>query len=159
MTEWEPSGRGGCGRGARDVTESARGATTPAGITGGRLVPYETFWESEGIRWVYTGAMSDDDVLRANLVLYDDPRFESIKYQIADFSGVDALAAHAETIRRLSHMDKDQSSRNPNLRVAVIAATPLTRGIASMYRLAAGATPWAIEVFETEEDARDWLAK
>jgi hypothetical protein len=123
-----------------------------------RKVPYETHWEDGGIRWVYTGAMSDDDVLRANLDLYDDARFPTLKFQIADFTGVIALTARAETIRKLSHMDREQSKRNRHIRVALIATTPLARGIASMYVLAAGDTPWSIEVFETEEDARDWLA-
>lgn len=121
-------------------------------------MPYETHWESEGIRWVYSGAMSDDDVLQANLDLYDDSRFTTIRYQIADFTGVIALTASARTIRKLSWMDKEQSARNPGVRVAIIAATPLTLGIASIYRLSAGDTPWAIQVFATEDDARDWLA-
>ena len=121
-------------------------------------MPYETHWEAEGIRWVYTGTMTDDGVLRPNLALYEDPRFPTIRYEIADFREVDEFTASAQTVRRLSRMDKDQSVRNPHVRVAILVGSALTRGIAHMYALAAGDTPWEIKVFATEEEARDWLA-
>lgn len=28
---------------------------------------YETRWEPEGVHWVYTAILTDDDVLRSNL--------------------------------------------------------------------------------------------
>jgi len=121
-------------------------------------MPYETHWEADGVRWVYTGAMSDDDVLRANLDLYGDSRFPSIHYQIADFRGVDAFTATAETVRKLSRMDREQSARNPLMKVAIVASSPLTRGIASLYVLSAGDTPWSIQVFDALDGAREWLA-
>jgi hypothetical protein len=120
-------------------------------------MPYETHWEADGILWVYTGAMSDDDVLRANLDLYDDPRFPSIRYQIADFQLVDAFTATAQTVRKLSRMDREQSARNPLMKVAIVASSPLTRGIASLYVLSAADTPWSIKVFDALDDAREWL--
>jgi len=121
-------------------------------------MPYETHWESDGIRWVYTGTMTDDDVLRSNLELYEDPRFATIRYEIADFRQVDKFPARSETVRRLSSMDREQSVHNPDVRVAILATAPLMRGIAHMYRLSAGDAPWETRVFETEDDARAWLA-
>ena len=121
-------------------------------------MPYETHWESEGIRWVYSGTMTDDDVQASNLELYEDPRFVTIRYEIADFRQVDKFVARSETIRRLSSMDREQSVLNPDVRVAILATGPLMRGIANMYRLSAGDAPWETRVFETEEDARIWLA-
>ena len=120
-------------------------------------MPYETHWEPQGIRWAYTGTMSDDDVLRSNLELYQDPRFGSIRYQIADLTHVDVFAASADTIRKLSHMDRDQAVTNPNVKVAIVASTPITLGMANIYTLAAGEMLWQVRVFETEADARAWL--
>jgi hypothetical protein len=120
-------------------------------------MPYETHWEPEGIRWVYTGAMTDDDVLRSNLELYADPRFESIRYEIADLTGVERFEGSARAIRRLSRMDRDQASRNPNIKVALIADAELFRGIANVYALSSADSPWETRVFNTEEEARAWL--
>jgi hypothetical protein len=121
-------------------------------------MPYEMHWEAEGVRWVYTGTMTDEDVLRSNLEAYEDPRFDSIKYQIADLRAVKEFAASSRTIRELSRMDRDQASRNPHVRVAILAADDFTRGMANMYALSGGGAPWQVEIFETEEDARAWLA-
>jgi hypothetical protein len=32
-------------------------------------MPHETHWEDEGIRWVFSGIVTDDDLLRCNLEL------------------------------------------------------------------------------------------
>ncbi|MBD3348982.1 MAG: hypothetical protein GF400_07280 [Candidatus Eisenbacteria bacterium] len=120
---------------------------------------YETYWEDEGVRWVYEGTMTDDDVLRANLELYDDPRFESLRYEIADFTRVAKFAAGADSIRKLSQLDKKQSARNPDVKVAIVATAPLMRGIARMYALASGDSPWDTRIFETESEAREWLSR
>ena len=119
---------------------------------------YETFWEEKGIRWVFTGILTSEDLLRSNLELYEDERFDTIEYELADFTGIESYAATAETIRRVARMDRDQSVRNPELKVALIATKDVHRGLAQVYALSGGDTPWSIGVFETEEEARVWLA-
>lgn len=121
-------------------------------------MPYETHWENDGVRWVYTGVMSDDDVLRSNQELYEDSRFETIKYEIADLTHIARFAATAETVRKLTHMDAEQSARNANIKVAILATEALVLGIANMYALAATESPWETRVFSSEEEAREWLA-
>ena len=121
-------------------------------------MPYETHWEDEGIRWVFSGIVTDDDLLRCNLELYDDERFESIRYEIADFRAGESFAVTAKTLRRVARMDKDQAVRNPSVKVAVIAAAAVQKGLAQVYALSGGDTLWVTEVFDTEEDARAWLS-
>ncbi len=118
---------------------------------------YETHWEAEGVRWVYAGVMTDDDILRSNLEIYSDPRFESIRYQIADLRGVDRFDGSARAVRRLSRMDRDQATRNPGIRVAILADDALVRGIANVYAMSGAESPWETRVFKSEEEARRWL--
>ena len=120
---------------------------------------YETHWEPEGIRWVYSGVMTDDDILRSNLELYDDPRFDTLKYQIADLRRVESFEGSARAVRRLSRMDRDQASRNPNVKVAILAGEALVRGIANVYAMSGVDAPWETRIFESEDDAREWLAR
>jgi len=121
-------------------------------------MPYETHWEDEGIRWVFKGIVTDDDLLRCNLELYDDARFESIRYEIADFRAGESFTVTAKTLRRVARMDRDQAVRNPNVKVAVIATAAVQKGLARMYALSGGDTLWVTEVFDTEEDARAWVS-
>ena len=122
-------------------------------------MPYETHWENEGIRRVFSGIVTDGDLLRCNLELYDDARFESIRYEIADFRAGESFTVTAKTLRRVARMDGDQAVRNPSVKVAVIATAAVQKGLAQVYALSGGDTPWVTEVFDSEEDARAWLAR
>jgi hypothetical protein len=121
---------------------------------------YETFWEPQGIRWVFSGTVTDEDLIRSNEELYEDPRFPEIRYEIADFRSVEGILENAssETVRRVARMDMAQSSRNPDLKVAILATTLLIKGFARMYALFGDESRWEIRIFETEEDARRWFA-
>jgi len=121
-------------------------------------MPYETHWEDEGIHWVFSGIVTDDDLLRCNLELYDDARFESIRYEIADFRAGESFTITAKTLRRVARMDRDQAVCNPSVKVAVIATAAVQKGFAQVYALSGGDTSWVTEVFDSEEDARAWLA-
>ena len=91
-------------------------------------MPYVTHWEDEGVRWVFSGFVTDDDLLRCNLEAYGDPRFESLRYEIADFRAVEDFSAGPETVKRVARMDRDQSVRNPRVKVAILATAAVIKG-------------------------------
>jgi len=120
-------------------------------------MPCETYWEDEGIRAVFRGTVTDDEFFQGSLKIYEDERFPAIRYQLVDVLLVEDVAVSSNTIRRVAAMDKEQSARNPNVRVAVVARTPLIRGLSRMYELSSGETSWVTQLFETEAEARSWL--
>ncbi len=71
---------------------------------------------------------------------------------------MDEFAASAETMRSVPRMDKDQAVRNPDVRAAIVATAALIRGMANIYTLSGGDQFWEVKVFDTEADAREWLA-
>jgi hypothetical protein len=120
-------------------------------------MPYETHWEPHGIRWVFTGEVSDDDLVRCNRELYEDPRFLTIRYEIVDFQKITGIAARSETVTLVADMDREQSARNPEVKVAILGATPLITGLTRMYAMSGGDEIWDVRIFETEEEARKWI--
>lgn len=118
---------------------------------------YKTHWEPTGVVWTYHGTVSDGDVLESNREVNEDPRFGSIRYQIVDLRAVERFAASGTTVREVSRTDIDLSEAHPHIRVAMVADTDLTRGIAAMYQRACGDESWDVGVFDTIEDARAWL--
>lgn len=120
-------------------------------------MPYETHWEDRGIRWVFTGEVTDDDLIRCNQELYDDPRFLTIRYEIADFREITVAAARSETVTRVGDMDREQAARNPDVKVAILGATPLITGLTRMYAMSGGDAIWDVRIFETEVEARKWI--
>jgi len=120
-------------------------------------MPYETHWEPTGVRWVYRGTLTEEEVLRSNQEVYEDPRFRSIRYQLVDLRGVERFTAGSAIVRGVSRKDAAYVPYNPHIRVALVANTDLTRGMATVYRLACGDDAWDVEIFDTVDDARAWL--
>lgn len=122
---------------------------------------YELIWEPEGVVIKYSDFVSDADIQQANLDLFDDPRFEALKFEICDYTDVDGLDRSSEIVRWVAEFDIRASERNPSVRVAVVGEQPLLKGVTNMYRaefeLRGG--KWGQGQFATVKEARIWLAK
>ncbi len=124
-------------------------------------MPYEVTWEDRGVLWRFWDVVTGDELVQANLDIYSDPKFESMEYEIAIFSDSVVFKASTETVRRVAEMDMDASKKNPKVVVLVVASQLVIRGLVNLYRLqheAMGGS-WKIEYFDTEEEARTWLAE
>ena len=121
---------------------------------------FELIWEPEGVVIQYAGVVSDDDIRQANLDIFDDPRFDTLMYEICIYTDIAALDRSSEIVRWVADFDLQASKRNPAIRVAVVGEQPLLRGITNMYRAEfelRGGT-WGQGLFDTVEEARAWLA-
>ena len=122
---------------------------------------YELIWEDRGVLFQFQNVVTGDELVQSNLDVYADPKFESIEYELAMFSDSVEFEASSETVRRVANMHAEASKRNPNIIVAIVASQLVIRGLANLYRLnseIAGGT-WETEFFETEQEAREWLAR
>ncbi len=124
-------------------------------------MPYEQIWEDRGVLCRFRDAVTDDDVVESSLERYADPKFENIEYELSIFSDSVVFEASTATVRRAVEMDVKASERNPKIVVAIVATQRVIRGLANLYRLQTEATGglWKTAYFETEEEARRWLAE
>ena len=124
-------------------------------------MPYELIWEDHGLLFTFRDAVTGDELVQCNLDAYSDPRFESIEYELVIFSESVVFKASTETVRRVAEMDAGASKRNPKLVVVIVASQTVIRGLANLYHIQHEVTggPWKMEYFETEEEARRWLAE
>lgn len=120
-------------------------------------MPYTTHWEETGIRWVFTGEVSDQDIISCCMEFYDDPKFLDIRYLMADYSAISNFNVNSDTIFDVAQMDKDASEKNPYIKVATIASSQLLKGITRMWELSGGTTVWESQLFDSEVSAREWL--
>ncbi|MFP6759858.1 MAG: hypothetical protein VCC99_16840, partial [Alphaproteobacteria bacterium] len=91
-------------------------------------MPFELIWEPEGVVIQYAGVVTDDDIRQANLDLFDDPRFETLKYEICIYTDITALDRSSEIVRWVAEFDLPASQRNPSICVAVVGEQPLLKG-------------------------------
>ena len=120
-------------------------------------MPYTTHWEDRGIRWVFTGVLTGEELLNANLAIYDDSRFMEMRYQVVDFLLVTDFNVTSEIVREIGQLDEKASQRNPDVKVAVIATNLLHKGLTRMWELSGGGAIWQTAIFEDEETARVWV--
>ena len=123
-------------------------------------MPYELIWEARGVVFRFSGVASDHDLRQSNLDFYDHPNFETVVYQIADFTDVTKLDFSSYTVRLVAERDAQASKRNPSLRVAIGGAEQLLIGLANMYRITFDIQggPWEQDQCATVDEARAWLA-
>jgi hypothetical protein len=123
-------------------------------------MPCILIWEERGSLVRYSGIVTDHDVRQSTLDQYNDHRFETLKYQIVDFTNVTKLDLSSELVRWVAKFDAQASERNPLIRTAVVGDEPLLKGLANMYRsnfdLSDGS--WEQEHFSTMDEARAWAA-
>ena len=120
---------------------------------------YRAIWEDDGIKWIFHGDLTNEDFMQRGYELYEDHRYESIKYQIFDFSDIDEVMVETDIVQCSASLDALQSLRNPDVKIAFISVRQVVFGLKRMYetyhQLEGGS--WQCRVFNTEVDARAWF--
>ncbi len=103
---------------------------------------------------VYTGRLTDDDVLQHQRRLSTDPQFHAGFHQIVDGRAITELAVTSAGVREIAQANlfSAQSRR------AMVAATAAQFGLARMFQLLRGRAPEQIEVFYDFDAAHAWVA-
>jgi hypothetical protein len=120
-------------------------------------VPFTIIWESEGVHFRQDGKITGEDLVSCASSLCENERLPELKYKIVEFIEGADFEADADSIRRVSAVDRKGATKNPNLKVAVVATSALIVGMARMYELSAGEGMWETRIFETLDEARQWV--
>lgn len=120
-------------------------------------MPYGIKWTKKGIRWKFFGIVTSAEALESNLAIYGDSRFDSIRYQIADFTEVEELRLDDKDLKKIAFLDKAAARSNPRISVAIIAPGEALQQILTDYAKYSHDTPWKTKLFETTKSAEDWI--
>jgi len=112
----------------------------------------------------FSGGMSPDDVLHANLAFCEDYRSDEASYQILDTLAVtgltEAAQAYADTMETLAAMDAGSAV---SLDVVMVAMVSTSREVIELFESCAGInsdmeTAWSRGVFTDLDSARAWIS-
>lgn len=126
-------------------------------------MPNTMEWEEKGIHRRYSGVVALTEVIDNSLQLQGHPKFDDLRYIIADFLDIDQAVFDAETfqeqIETHAHINAVAAKSNPHIRIAVIATDETTQALTEFYQLQAksGIMPWEMRLFHSLDDARSWL--
>ena len=118
---------------------------------------YTISWTETGVIWTYTGLLTGSEIIESNDAIYGDARFDDLRYQIVDMSGVDSFQVSELEMRQMAHLDKAAARTNPHIRIAVVAPAGPAREVAEAYAKHSTDAIWKSETFNRMEEAQDWL--
>ena len=109
------------------------------------------------IRSRLSGRLSRETLQRYYEALYSHPLFQPDMAEIFDVSEVTELDLTADEIRDFSATTASNPSQGRGMRVAIVAPTDLTFGLARLYELSQSDTTNRICVVRTRGEAEAWL--
>lgn len=117
---------------------------------------YATEWEKHGVLWRYWGIVTGNELIKSNLDIYGDERFDAMKYQIVDLSKVSTFNVTRDEMLKVAAYDRAAALSNPRVRVAVITDLTAIKSLTRLYDAENIKSPWETEIFTDIEDARIW---
>ena len=122
-------------------------------------MPYTTTWtEDRGIIWHYSGLVTGAEVIRSNMEIYGDERFDTLNYQIVDLREVTRNEISKADMRKIAHLDMAAARSNPRVRVAVVTDDPAAVENSEFYGDIIRKSPWEMAIFRTMDEARAWAS-
>ena len=64
---------------------------------------YELSWEVNGVYWKYSGKVTGSEIVEASTLIYDDERFDILKYKLVDFLDVESIEIEKEELRLIAY--------------------------------------------------------
>lgn len=113
-------------------------------------MPYDLAWEPHGVYKRFFGHLTVGDLLQSSQDVNDDPRFDSLRFALNDFLGIEGHAVTAAAVRQQAAANLGSMRSNPNVRVVVVTTDP---------GLSPRVHSYPVEVFETVAEARAWLER
>jgi hypothetical protein len=123
-------------------------------------MPYIARWEDDGFVREFYGVVNSSEVLESDREFYEDPRSDTAKYQITDFSNAQPGDVDYSHITKIAALDAGASITLPNLKVAFVTSDEYVKVLCEKYielSLAANET-WKFRIFEDMVSARWWVS-
>ena len=121
-------------------------------------MPYHIIWEEEGVTIKFTRSASAKEVMAIDDLIYAHPLFDRMKYQIFDFTGIDAFNFTSEEMIVIGSLDKSASRWNTQMKVAIISTSESFLKSLEYYEKKITGSPWITRVFDNMEEARRWVS-
>ena len=114
-------------------------------------------WHKKGVFLKFRGIVNSQDLIDANNYLISNANFETIDYQVFDFSEIDDFQITVYDMAIIGSMDKSQAEFNKKMKVAVITNDNYVKELTTEYNTFMKRTDWVSRVFNDNETAKKWI--
>jgi len=119
-------------------------------------VAHSNTWEDAGLYRVFKDKISDDEVLKSNLSIQGDERFDCIKYVINDFTKMTDFEISDTGIHKIAAIDNVAAISNPNIKIAIVSTHEVFLSWVSLYVETMKGSPFECQIFDDVDSAYDW---
>ena len=120
-------------------------------------MPCSIEWKTMGACWTFTGIVTGRETNLVNLYMYEDRRFDSISYQLLDFSGAKSFDVTEKEVKDIAFQDMVAAGSNPDIKLAIVAPQDIMKKLAEIYAEYSEPSQWETRIYDTIEDANQWL--
>ena len=117
---------------------------------------YTYSWDGSNIAIKLSGEVSFAEIKEANDHIIGDERFDTMEYQIADFTEVTNVSMQEDDVKLMSVFDRSATYWNKRIRVAFIGKEDYLINLFMVYIQMMRNTEWECNVFENFGDAEKW---
>jgi hypothetical protein len=119
-------------------------------------MPCETHWKPNGIVKRLVGSVSAAQLLTSIVETQGDPRFDQLRYVIADCLDCADFIFHPSEIDEMAAIGRAGALSNRHIRVAIVATLPAAVDGAVQYA-SSPLNPFPTRIFRSRVDAEQWL--
>ena len=118
---------------------------------------YKLDWEHDGVYWKYHGKVSGKEIIEASTAIYGDPRFDTLKYKLVDFLGVESVKMDEDEVALIAYQHRAAEKSNPYIKNAIVikSGSKLADMFAAFFR----DSSWDVQVFQNLDEANNWLGR
>lgn len=126
-------------------------------------MPFTAEWKDKGYYVNFTGIVTTEEVTEVSNAMESDPRFDDLRYFIANYLEIDGLEFDVDNIAQVisqhAKINAAASLSNPFIKRAVVTTDETIMAFANLY-IAESKTEksaWQLKVFSTMAEAEQWV--
>ena len=113
----------------------------------------------EGLVFRHSTEVEAVEIIDVNNDAIKDPAFANIKFQIIDLTETKVFNVTLQDMQVIAQQDMQAAKLHPKIKVAYVGDSDLLYGIGRMYDGLTSPSDWETELFNTMEEAYNWLGK
>lgn len=114
-------------------------------------------WQEKGVFITFRGIVKSQDLIDANNYLLSNADFDSLDYQVVDFSDVEDFKVTSYDMGIIGSMNNSQTLFNKKMKVAFITSDIYIKEQIKEYNKYMIKTDWEIQIFKNLQEAKKWV--
>lgn len=113
-------------------------------------------WQKNGVFITFRGVVKAQNLIDANNYLLSNADFDSLDYQVFDFSKVKDFKVTTYDMSIIGSMNSSQSVFNKKVKIAFVTSNNYIKEQIEEYKLYMKNTDWKIQIFSNLKEAKKW---